>query len=415
MSVIRVLSRLAGISLILMAGASSVRADPELTLTEAERLALQHAPWLSHHRTNVAAMAERVTYEGRLPDPQLTVGMVNVPTDTYRLDQEDMTMVNVGIRQAFPPGDTLKLRSRRAEKELSREEARLEMERRNLLLQVRDAWLDLYFADESLRFLRESRQLAVRQRDAAEGRFRAAAVTQQEVLQAREELARLDEREQDLRAQSERRRAQLARWIGEPAYAPLPEAAPPLPDVPERFEPARHPEWIAAQAGLEEARLDVDIARQEYRPGMTFDLSYGARQSRPDGQSRPDLVSAMVTFDLPIFRSKRQDRRLAEKQAMQAAAQFETEDRRRELEARYRAVRAEHEALAARVKIYTERLLPDIEREARVTVSGFARDVTGLREARRKELEAKTELVRLRVDLAKSQAELLYLIGEDMP
>ncbi len=415
MFVIHFLSRVAGISFIVLAGASNVLAASELTLAETERLAIEHAPWLSHHRTNIAAAAERVSYEGRLPDPQLTLGAVNVPTDTYKLNQEDMTMVNVGIRQSFPPGKTLKLRSQRAEKELSREQARFEMERRNLLLQVRNTWLELYFLDESLRLLGASRPLAMRQREAAEGRYRAASATQQEVLRAREGLARLDEREQSLRAQVEHQRAQLARWIGAAAYEPLPADAPQLPAVPDIFTASQHPEWIATQAGLEEARIEVDMARQEYKPGMTFDLSYGARQARPDGQSRPDMVTALVTFDLPIFRSKRQDPRLAEKQAMETAALFDAEDRKRELEARYRAARAEHDALIERVKIYSERLLPDIERETRVTVSGFARDTAELREARQKELEAKTELVRLRVDLAKSEAELLYLVGEETP
>ncbi len=415
MLLIHFLFRIAIVLFLVLTNASAVLAASELTLAETERLALEHAPWLSHHRTNVTAAAERITYEGRLPDPQLTLGAVNVPTDTYKLDQEDMTMVNIGIRQSFPPGKTLKLRSQRAEKQLSLEQARFEMERRNLLLQVRNTWLELYFLDESLRLLEISRPLAARQREAAEGRYRAASASQQEVLRAREVLARLDEREQSLHAQMERQRAQLARWIGNAAYQPLPVDAPQLPAVPENFAPSRHPEWIATQAGLEEARIEVDMARQEYKPAMTFDLSYGARQSRPDGMARPDLVSALVTFDLPLFRSKRQDPRLAEKQAMEAAAQYDTEDRRRDLEARYRAARAEHDALITRVKIYSERLLPDIERETRVTVSGFARDAADLREARQKELEAKTELVRLRVDLAKSEAELLYLAGEETP
>jgi len=50
-------------------------------------------------------------------------------------------MTMVGLRQSFPPGDTLALRGRRAEKELTREEAKIEAERRNLLKQVRQTWL----------------------------------------------------------------------------------------------------------------------------------------------------------------------------------------------------------------------------------------------------------------------------------
>ncbi|MEW6331484.1 MAG: TolC family protein, partial [Pseudomonadota bacterium] len=110
MFVRKVLSRVAGILIIQLAAVSGALAQTELTLAEAERLALEQAPWLQHHRTNAEAAAERAVYQSRLPDPQLTFGFLNVPTDSYRLDREDMTMTMVGIRQAFPPGRTLKLK-----------------------------------------------------------------------------------------------------------------------------------------------------------------------------------------------------------------------------------------------------------------------------------------------------------------
>ena len=412
MSVIQVLSRLAGISLIVLAGASSVRAEAELTLAEAERLALAHAPWLAHHRTNVDAAAERAVYEGRLPDPQLVVGAINVPVDTYKLNQEDMTMTMVGIRQSFPPGDTLALKSRRAEKELTREEAKVEVERRNLLRQVRQAWLELYFQQESLRLLQESRRLQQKQLEAAEGRYRAAADMQQVVIRARQAVARVNEREPMLKAQIARTRAQLGRWIGAAATLPLPAALPVLPVPAPDFDAARHPEWLASEAMRDASRIEVDMARQEYKPAWMLDLSYGFRRPMPDGTARPNMVTAMVTLDLPVFRSKRQDRRLAEKQALESGARLETEDKRREIEAMYQSMRAEYEALAARAKIFEEQLLPAIRRESQVTVAGFARDQTEYRDARMKAIEAEQEYTRVRVDLVKTQAELLYLTGE---
>ena len=412
MSVSNVLSRCAGISLIALAGASNVLAAPELTLAEAERLALTHAPWLAHHRTNVDAAAERAVYEGRLPDPQLVLGALNVPTDTWKLDQEDMTMTMVGIRQSFPPGDTLALKSRRAEKELTREEAKVEAERRNLLRQVRQAWLELYFQQESLRLLQESRRLQQKQLEAAEGRYRAAADMQQVVIRARQAVARVNEREPMLKAQIARTRAQLGRWIGAAATLPLPAALPVLPAPSTDFDPARHPEWLASEAMFDAARLEVDMARQDYKPAWMLDLSYGVRRPMPDGTERPNMVTAMVTLDLPVFRAKRQDRRLAEKQALESGARLETEDKRRELVAIHQSMRAEYEALAARARIFEEQLLPAIRREAQVTVAGFARDKTEYRDAQMKAIEAEQEYTRVRVDLAKTQAELLYLNGE---
>lgn len=395
--------------------AAPYTAGAALTLADAERLALERAPWYQHHRTSVSAAAERVEYEGRLPDPQLTLGIVNVPTTSYDLRSEDMTMTNVGVRQQFPPGDTLKLRSQRARQELTREEARLEMERRNLLRQVRGTWLELYYLDRSLRLLDDSRSVQARLVEDAEARYRATAGSQPDVPQARQALARVDERIAMLRAQRARMQALLSRWIGETANQPLPEALPTLVPAEPAFSVERHPEWLAARADIEAAHAEVEIARQEYKPGFMVDVSYGLRRARPDGSERADLFSALVTMDLPIFRAKRQDRRLAEKQTLEASARYEAEDKRRELEAGYRAAHAERDALRQRVEIFEQRLLPDAEREASLTVAGFAREQSERRQARLKALETRLELTRLRVDLARSQAELLYLTGENQP
>ena len=81
----------------------------------------------------------------------------------------------------------------------------------------------------------------------------------------------------------------------------------------------------------------------------------------------------------------------------------------------HRGARAEHEALAQRVQIFESRILPAAEREASLTVAGFARDQSERRTAGLKALETTLELTRLRVDLARSQAELLYLTGEEQP
>ncbi|MCR4300499.1 MAG: TolC family protein [Sulfuricaulis sp.] len=415
MTIRNVLSRIAGILIIQLFAASVALAAPTLTLAEAERLALEQAPWLQHHRTSAEAAAERAIYESRLPDPQLTVGLLNVPTDSYRLDREDMTMTMVGIRQSFPPGDVLKLKGQRAEKELTREQARVEMEYRNLLRQVRQTWVELYFQQQALDTLEALRRLARKQLEAAEGRYRAAQEMQQTVLKARQALARLNEREPMLRAQKSRLQAQLARWVGEAAYQPLPSEPPALPLVAETFDHTRHPDWLAAQYGLEQARIEVDMARQEYKPGWMLDLSYGFRRPAPNGMERPDMITAMVTMDLPIFREKRQDRRLAEKQVMETGARYEIEDKRRELEAMYQSMRAEYDALTEREKIFAQELLPATRRESQVTVAGFARDQTEYREALMKTLDTELEFSRLHADQLKTQAELLYLTGEPQP
>lgn len=392
-----------------------VAAQAALTLAEAERLALEQAPALARARADVSASRERAVHAGELPDPQLTLGALNVPTDSYRLDEEDMTMLMLGVRQALPPGDSRRLRTQRAQRDVARDQARFETQRRAVRKQVRMAWLELQFAEQSLQFLEKSRALARRDVAAAEARYRAAQEPPRALLRARQALARLNEREPMLRAQARRLRSELARFIGAAAMQPLPDDLPALPVVPDAFDSTRHPEWLAAQAEREAMQTEAHMAREEYKPGVMLDLQYGRREDSPTGMERPDVVTAMVTFDLPVFRSRRQDRRLAEKRMQETAAGLEAEDTRREIVAMYEAARAEHEAIADRVRIVSEELLPAIRREAKTTIAGFAREQMELREARMRELDAELELLRLKVDLAKSRAALLYLTGEPTP
>ncbi|MHB8536213.1 MAG: hypothetical protein ACYDBW_12320, partial [Sulfuricaulis sp.] len=71
MSVINIVSRYAGVSLIVLIAASNAAAESELTLAAAEQLALAQAPALARANANVKAAAERTVSAGRLPDPQL--------------------------------------------------------------------------------------------------------------------------------------------------------------------------------------------------------------------------------------------------------------------------------------------------------------------------------------------------------
>ena len=385
----------------------SLPSDAEpLSLARAEALALEHAPMIARARANAAAASERVVHEGRLPDPALTFSAINVPTDSFSLKDDDMTMLGIGVRQAFPPGNSLALRSQRAAAALTGVEARLEVERRNVLKQVRRAWFDLHTALQLLALHQQEKQLARRDLDAAENRYRAAQEAQRTVLRARSAYARVHERESGLNAQAKQARAALARFIGEAANDELPADRPVLADSDISFDVALHPDWLAASADTEAMRAEAAMAREDYKPGYMVDVMYGVRADRAD------MITAQIGIDLPLFRAKRQDRRLAERERLTDAAVAAAEDKRRELVALYDQTRAEQAALGERLRLYEKELLPALKREANVTIAGFARDQTELREARMRELEARAEYIRLQNEFAKSHVELLYLAGD---
>ncbi|MFX7858138.1 TolC family protein, partial [Acinetobacter baumannii] len=81
------------------ASSPSENVDLPLVLSEAEQIALLQSPELQQIAANAAAISEEAIALGQLPDPKLTVGAQNVPTDTFSFTQDDMTMIEMGIEQ----------------------------------------------------------------------------------------------------------------------------------------------------------------------------------------------------------------------------------------------------------------------------------------------------------------------------
>jgi hypothetical protein len=81
-----------------------------VSLEQAITLAQQNDPWLHGSRLKQSAVENRSIASGTLPDPKVSLGIMNLPTDTWDLDQEGMTQLKVGVSQMFPRGDSLEIK-----------------------------------------------------------------------------------------------------------------------------------------------------------------------------------------------------------------------------------------------------------------------------------------------------------------
>ena len=91
---------------------ASAAAAAQLTLEQAVALARSQDPWLEGSRHRERAMQAESVAAGALPDPVLSLGVVNLPTDNFAFGQAPMTQFKVGVNQMFPRGDTRALRRR---------------------------------------------------------------------------------------------------------------------------------------------------------------------------------------------------------------------------------------------------------------------------------------------------------------
>jgi hypothetical protein len=85
-----------------------------LNLKQAEQLAIQSDPSIEAYKATSQSFVDESVADDTLPDPILRFGAVNVPVDTFDLDQEQMTQVKVGIVQNFPRGNVLSIKQQQS-------------------------------------------------------------------------------------------------------------------------------------------------------------------------------------------------------------------------------------------------------------------------------------------------------------
>ena len=393
----------------------------ELSLAEAEALAVGGDPIIRDHHARAAALGEQAVADGQLPDPRIKLGLMNFPTDTFDRGQEPMTQLQIGVRQMFPRGNSLHYKSARGLSMQRAHQARAEAQALKARMSVREAWFDSYYWREAGRLVAENRATFGQLVNITRSRYAAGARNQQDVIRAELELDMLEDRETEIQSMKDMARARLARWVGtERSRDDLPKTMSELGEPPDFDELLRaieaHPLLRVESENVAASDATIAIAREAYKPEWSLDLTYADRSgANMDGSARADFLSAMLMFELPLFTAKRQDKRLAASELEKTAAMQAREARLLELRKMLDTRHAEWRRLEQRVRAYQTRLIPRAHDNAEASLNAYQADrsdFTLLMRARITELDTQIRALKLRVDHAKAQAALLYLAGE---
>ena len=388
--------------------------------------ATENDPWLDQSSYKQNALMEESVAEGALPDPRVTIGAANLPLDTFDTRQEPMTQGTIGVTQRIPRGDSLRLASAKKE-EMAGVQPYLRQNRRAQVTEtVTHLWLDLWSSQESIRLIEQNRGLFEQLADVAEAGYTSATMgsRQQDVIRASLELTRLEDRLTALHTQLASSREALGEWIGSRrAQLSVAENIPPLllADVSSSWPETsvesviRHPSVRATDQLIDVQDIDVDLAREAYKPEWSVFAQYGYRDRAPNGQDRADLFSIGIGFDLPIFTGNRQDRRLNASAARLEAEKTDRVLRIRSLQAKARSALARIERLDDRIDLYQQTLLPQMEEQADASLTAYNNDDGDFAEAVRariSELNAEVELIQMMAERAKTLASFRYLTTE---
>lgn len=413
--------RLAAVLVLALTGGAVAAPQPaadSLSLQEALRLGLEQSPSLAASRAMAQAAQAQVPQAGSLPDPRLSLGLANLPTDSFSLSRDPMSQIQVGISQALPfPGKRgleEEVAEHRAEAaRLGSDEARLQ-----LLRDIKQAWWQLFYLDHALATNTRNRGLFEQQLETAQTRYTVGRAEQQDIFLTQLELARLD----DARLQLAQARAEaeilLNRLLNRPAETAihLPEqAAAALPELPglaqlQAAARAQRPDLFAGQARLEAARSQRALSAREQYPDFALGATYGRR----DG--RQDLASIQFSMSLPLYAGSKQSKAEDQRQAELIAAQAQLRDLHSRVDAAVAGAAVRYRRARQQVDLFQQSILPQARQTVEAMLAGYQVNKTAfinLIQAQADLHDYETRYWRVYSAAHQALAELAFAVGEE--
>jgi outer membrane protein TolC len=407
-----------------------------IELDDAITMAQANDPWLAGSRMREEALRADSIAASSLPDPMVSVGLANLPTDTFDFDQEAMTQFKVGVSQVFPRGESRALGERRYRLLGEAQPHQRDDRRARVALEVTRQWLQAYRASASIALIERDRDLFEQLLEVVQASYTSALgrTRQQDLIRAQLELTRLDERLSRLREDQQTSLSQLLEWLSPLDYGGLsalsmtrrPDIELLRRDIIARVTDetvvgqllSRHPAVLATDAQVSASAATIAMAEQGYRPQWRLDASYGYRDDDPLRGERADFFSVGVAFDLPLFTEKRQDQGVRSATAATEALRTERALLLRRLYARFEVERKRLAALEERQRLYRERLLAEMREQAEASLAAYTNDDGDFAEvvrARIAELNANIEALDIDVQRLLSVSQLNYLLaGEEV-
>ncbi|WP_145592886.1 TolC family protein [Yersinia bercovieri] len=390
----------------------------DITLEQALTSAERYSAELSANQHQVNALENMASSATQLPDPKLKFGIENLPVggnNARRFTREGMTMQRVGIMQDYISSDKRQRKADTLSAEARKTAAGSETIRTRLQKEAAQAWLDLALTEQAVSdakvLVQESeKQVALQRAGVASG-----GALPSSVLDARLALSSMQDRLTTALRDVALAQTQLTQLTGievNHISGPLPHFTR-LPAEITLLREAinQHPEVLLASREADVAKARSAQSAIAATPDIGIEVYYAKRADEYE-----DMAGVMVTVDLPLFRSQRQDKDYA----ADLSRSMEAND---QLTLLTRAHRAQLDTLLAQYQAsqqlwhrQTAEVLPLQKQRVNLVMAQYQAnksDLGSVLEARRALLDSQLNASNAARELARTWAAIRYLTPQE--
>jgi outer membrane protein, heavy metal efflux system len=301
-------------------GTAFAQDDSTLVLDELVDEALTNNPQLKSYYSASRADRELIPQAGALPDPMLSLSLMNLPVDNFVFDQEPMTGKQIGVKQVFPFPGKLGLKSRIASRQAEVSLANYSELQLQLRRNVKLLYYDIYYVDRAITTTGKNQSLLKEFVKVAETKYSVGKGLQQDVLKAQVELSKMTDRLINLNQKRTALESKMNTLLNRPVDQPLGKTLEPEIHI-YHFDrdslkgqlESKRPLIEAWRKRIEQSKYKVDLAKKNYWPDFAVTLAYTQRDVLQNGTGGVDFLSGGISLNIPLYFWRKQSRAVQEK------------------------------------------------------------------------------------------------------
>jgi outer membrane protein, heavy metal efflux system len=385
--------------------------------------AVQANPAVKEKAQMKTASKEAIRPAGALDNPEVMYGLLNVPVNTWALNQQDMTMQELSISQKFPFPGKRRLRSEVAEEQNRADDFTYQDQVNEIRSKVIQGYWNLSLAYASYEITNKDKEMWEQVVQVAETRYGVGQGMQADVLQAQVELGNYLDRLFQWQQRQESQRAELNALRSKPQGTTI---ARPQPLKPRPLTlnldnllalAAEQPQLQALKSQVAKQEKAVALAKKDFFPDFNVGVGYGFRENNPP-ISRPDFFSSRVSVDVPIWRAGKIKPKIREEQARQEAAQHAHQSAWDRTAAAIKDRFVTLQRLSQQIQLYHRGIIPQARQASEASLAAYRAgtlDFARLTQNYISLYDAELKLQDYLKEFEGTWAELEWLVGQELP
>lgn len=394
------------------------------TLEKLILYAIDVSPKIKLLESKIKVAGSKIEQSTNLPDPMLTLGLVNMPTNTFSFSQEPMTGKIIGLTQAFPFPGGLTTKAEVIAMDTLIVAQELQDAKNEIRKNISNLYYDLQLVREEIILTVESKNLLNHISEIVKRKYEVSKASLQNIIQVEVQISKKDDIIATLNGNENAIVSELNALLFRDEnssiftnrFIPIlasKYSAKSLIEVANEYRPFLR----GIQIALQKAELMEKSANYLYSPNFQIGVQYTQRDySQVNEQNWGDFFSVIIGISLPLNYGGKYSAAINEAKYLQSLYREQFNSSVQLLNQSFGKITSKLNELQTRKILITQKRLPQAEQSIEASLTDYQAgriDFINVISAESEILKIKTELLKIEIEYIKNIVLLEFLAGKE--